>query len=118
MTRTLAVFALLTLAGAAPAQTPDAHLSLTRNAAGNVIATVEGTVRACGITASNRDPTFVVHGNVVEVSQSTLPIACMNPPPITKPYRRTLDLGRLPSGKYTIHWNLPELSGDYVVPAD
>jgi hypothetical protein len=115
MPRTLVVSAVLAFASATHAQVPDARLSLARNAAGEVIATVEGTVRACGITAGNRNPTFTVHGYLIEVTQPTVAIACMNPPPKTRPYRRTLDLGRLPPGKYTIHWSLPELSGEYVV---
>jgi hypothetical protein len=121
-----AVFAclMLTLAGcalhpaAATEDGPQAHLSAARNAAGEVVATVTGTVRACGITSTNDEPTFAVHGDTVEVTQSMAGVACMNPPPKTKPYRRNLNLGKLPPGKYLIRWNYPELTLDFAVPSN
>ena len=116
MRRTIALSIATLLAGAAFAQASDARLSVSRDPAGNVIATVEGTVRACGITTTGNEPTFVVRGNLVEVTQPKVAIACMNPPPKTKPYRQTLDLGKLAPGKYTIRWSFPELSAEYVVP--
>jgi hypothetical protein len=106
--------ALLADAGGA-AQAPAAHLSVTRNNAGEVMATVEGSVRACGITAGSQEPTFAVHGNRIDVTQPTIAVACINPPPVSKPYRQTLNFGKLPPGAYTIHWSFPELTAGYVV---
>jgi hypothetical protein len=42
-------------------------------------------------------------------------VACMNPPPRSRPYRRSVNFGRLPPGRYTIRWSYPELRADYVV---
>jgi hypothetical protein len=118
MKRRIAASALLLLAAAANgvlAAEPSAKLQAKRNAAGEVVATVSGTVRACGLTATNDEPTFVVRGNTVEVMQPVAGIACMNPPPETRPYRRTLNLGKLPAGSYAIHWSFPDLTVAYTV---
>jgi len=108
---------LLALAcvAAATAAEPSAHLSVARKADGTVVATVTGTVRACGITALEDEPTFTVNGNIVDVKQPTAGVGCMNPPPQSKPYRHSVDLGKLPAGTYTIRWNFPELSTTYTV---
>ena len=118
MRRLTAAAALLSLAALAAeifAAEPSAKLSAKLNGAGEVVATVSGTVRACGLTATNDEPTFVVHGNVVEVTQPVAGIACMNPPPETRAYRRTLNLGKLPAGNYTIHWSFPDQTITYTV---
>lgn len=115
MTRIAATLFLAAYAAGARAQAPSAHLSVTRNAAGDVVAAVNGTVRACGITSGRAEPTFVLRGNRIEVTQPTIAVACMNPPPTAKPYRHTLDFGRLPAGRYTIQWSFPELSAEYEV---
>lgn len=99
----------------ATADEPSAHLSVTRSADGGIVATVEGTVRACGITAIGAEPSLKRDGNVIEVHQPTAGIACMNPPAQTKPYRHSVDLGKLPPGTYTIRWNFPELDTTYTV---
>ena len=118
MRRLIAAATLLALAAApavALAAEPSAKLSAKRNGAGEVVATVSGTVRACGLTATNDEPTFLVRGNAVEVTQPVAGIACVNPPPETRAYRRTLNLGKLPAGSYTIHWSFPDLTITYAV---
>jgi len=119
MTRTTLLALLLAATGFVPsalaAAQPHARLSVSRTRGGEVVAVVRGTVRACGITATNDAPTFVVHERVVEVSQPMAGVACMNPPPRSRPYRRSVNLGKLAPGRYTIRWNYPELSADYVV---
>ena len=119
MNRTTLLALLLAATGLAPsvlaAAEPHARLSVSRTRGGEVVAVVRGTVRACGITATNDEPTFVVHERVVEVSQPMAGVACMNPPPRSRPYRRSVNFGRLPPGRYTIRWSYPELRADYVV---
>jgi hypothetical protein len=121
MSRTTVLAILLAATAIAPsigtAREPHARLSVTRTRGGEVIASVKGTVRACGITATNDAPTFVVHGRVVEVSQPMAGVACMNPPPRSRPYRRSINLGKLPAGRYAVRWSFPELSIDYTVRA-
>src|SRR5262249_59451488 len=102
-------------APATPAAEPSAQLGVAINQDGHVVATASGSVRACGITALDDAPGFVISGNVIEVRQPMAGIACMNPPPETKPYRHSVDFGKLPAGTYTIRWNYPELNTTYVV---
>jgi hypothetical protein len=118
--RTLAAWLFTLFAAApalAPAQSDEATLTVARSATGEVRATVSGRIRACGLTALNDEPTFTIDGAKIEVTQHVVGIACMNPPPKDKPYRRTLNLGKLAPGSYTIHWSFPDLSTTYTVPA-
>ena len=108
------LFAAL-LPALASAAEPSARLKVTRNADGEVVATASGSVRACGITAIGDAPTFKIDGTAVDVHQSMAGVACVNPPPQTKPYKQQVNLGKLPPGTYTIRWNYPELSATYTV---
>ena len=112
-----AAVVLLTLAplAAAVADPPAARIEVTRNAAGEVLATVATNVNPCGITALNEPPTFRVDGTNIEVTQPVAGIACMNPPPKERGYNHTLNLGKLAPGTYSIHWSFPQLTATYTV---
>jgi hypothetical protein len=111
----LAAMMSVTASAFATAAEPSAQLSVTRKPDGSVVATAAGSVRACGITAIGDEPSFMRNGNMIDIHQPTAGIACMNPPPQSKPYRHDVDLGKLPPGTYTIRWNFPKLETTYTV---
>ncbi|HZP65898.1 MAG TPA: hypothetical protein VFB32_06275 [Rudaea sp.] len=92
---------------------PPADLRVFANSAGEVIAFVAGTIPACGTTPDGSDPTYTIHGNVIDVTQGTVEVTCTNPPPPDRYYYATVNLGRLFDGDYTINWNVPALSKAY-----
>lgn len=96
------------------AETP--ALTVARNAAGEVLLSVSGTIPACGLTAVNDPPTFAIEGSAIKVHQPVAGVACMNPPPKEKQYERVLNVGKLAPGNYTIDWNFPVLTGTYASP--
>ena len=114
--RRLALLTLFLCFAGAQAQAPQATLTLSRNAGGETLATVTGTVAACGLTALNEVPRFKIQGTVIAVTQPVVGIACMNPPPKEKPYEQTLNFGKLPAGTYTIKWSFPALTASYETP--
>jgi hypothetical protein len=98
--------------------TPEPTLTVSRNAAGEVLVSVSGMIPACGLTALNEPPTFAIEGSTIKVRQPIVGVACMNPPPKEKPYERALNLGKLAAGNYTIQWSFPALTANYANPAD
>ena len=111
LARLFALACLIPVAGAA--QSPEAKLSVSRNATGDVVISVSGTVPACGLTALNEAPTFTIEGTRIKIHQPVVGVACMNPPPKEKRYERVLDVGKLAQGRYTIEWSFPALTGSY-----
>ena len=110
----LALFAALCLMPVAGvAQPAEPTLSVSRNAAGDVLITVSATIPACGLTALNVAPTFTLEGTTIKVHQPIVGIACINPPPKDKHYERVLDVGKLGEGRYTIEWSFPAVTGTY-----
>jgi hypothetical protein len=106
-----ALACLIPVAGVA--QSPEPKLSVSRNAAGDVLISVSGTIPACGLTALNEAPTFAIEGTTIKVRQPIVGIACMNPPPKERHYERVLDVGKLAQGRYTIEWSFPALTGTF-----
>jgi hypothetical protein len=98
------------------AQPTGPKLSVTRNAGGDVLIAVSGTVPACGLTALNEPPAFTLEGMTIKVHQPVVGVACMNPPPKNKRYERVLNVGKLAEGRYTIDWSFPALTGTYTNP--
>lgn len=96
---------------------PSATLSVSQNAAREVIATVSGTVPMCGVTAIGDAPTFVLSDQIITVEQGVAGVMCAIgvPPDAVRPYNVTLDFGRLPVGTYTINWSFPVLTATYTV---
>ena len=113
----LAVFAAVCLV-AGVAQPAESKLSVSRNAAGDVLIKVSATIPACGLTALNQPPTFVIEGATIKVHQPIVGVACMNPPPKDKHYERVLNIGKLAKGRYTIDWSFPALTGTYASSGD
>ncbi|HSE13511.1 MAG TPA: hypothetical protein VLB69_12855 [Rudaea sp.] len=110
----LALVCLMPVAGVA--QPADAKLSVSRNAAGDVLIKVSATIPACGLTALNEAPTFAIEGTSIKVRQPIVGIACINPPPKDKHYERVLNVGKLGQGRYTIEWSFPAVTGTYSSP--
>lgn len=98
-----------------PAPPPGPVLDIFQNDAGQLIATVNGPIRPCGITSASGDPTFNVQGNVITVTQNVVAVTCSTPDPPDYYYQATVNFGRLFNGTYTIDWNFPQLTGTYTV---
>jgi hypothetical protein len=90
-------------------------LTLHQNTSGQLIATVAGTVPACGLVATSADPTYTIAGNTITVTQAVVAIACVNPPPPDNYYIASVNFGRLFDGTYTVNWNIPQLTADYTI---
>lgn len=91
-------------------------LSVSQNAAGEVVAVVSALVPRCGLTAGAA-PSYQVNGYEVDVRQPLIGVTCLTgiPPGAQTDYRATLNFSRLPGGTYTIIWSFPALSARYTV---
>ena len=92
-------------------------LSVSQDAAGNVSASVSGSISPCGITADGGVPTFSIEGAVITVTQPVVAITCVNPPPPDRFYQETVVFGKLPAATYTVDWSFPALTTTYTVVA-
>jgi hypothetical protein len=99
-----------------PGQTnPPAVLAVYQNLEGQLIASVSGYVPACGLVPQPGDPTYAIQGTTITVTQPELPISCPTPPPDPQYFYSVVNFGRVFNGNYTINWNAPGLSQQYVV---
>ena len=94
---------------------PPTDLNLYQNSAGQLIATVSGPVPACGLVATDADPTYTIAGNIISVMQPVKGVACTNPPPPDGYYIASVNFGRLFDGTYTVNWNIPQLTASYTI---
>jgi len=93
-------------------------LTITQNASHEVIVQASGMIPSCNLTATSANPSFRIQGSVVTVTQGVAGYMCTNPAAPDKQYQRTLNLGRLANGTYTINWTYPELTGTIVVTSN
>jgi len=106
-----------TFGGVCFAQNSAGELRISQNAAHEVTATVTGEVARCGLTAIADEPTFRLSGQVVDVVQPVVGIACRADVPqgALRPYHVTINLGHLPPGDYIVNWTFPKLTATYKV---
>lgn len=99
------------------AQKTAAELRFSQNATHEVTVTANGEVPRCGVTALPEGPTSKLSGHVIEVMQPVAGIACRADVPqgALRPYRVSINLGRLPPGDYTVNWSFPKLTAAYTV---
>lgn len=97
------------------AQSANPELSISQNALGEVVASVYAQIPPCGVTASGENPSFQIHGSVIDVAQPLFAIACVTNPPPYVVYQRSVDFGVLPPGPYSVNWSFPQVSGVYTV---
>lgn len=111
----LALIVFLPSAMCAPQSAP--NLTISKNAIGEVVASVSGMIPSCGVTATSGGPIFRIQGAVVTVTQGVAGFMCTNAPqpPPKKLYERTVNFGKLTDGTYTINWSYPELTGTITV---
>ena len=115
----LLVLVSLTASHIAPAQQDQVHatLKVSQNSAGDLVAHTTGFLNLCAYFTDL--PTFSLEDHVITVVQGFFfggGMCTVNP---YGPYDVTVDFGRLPTGTYTVDWNLPnnniDLSSTYTV---
>lgn len=111
----LLLFPVACLLSATCAAQSAAKLTLSQNAQHEVVASVSALVPSCRLTANSAEPTFSIQGTVVTVTQGVAGYMCTNPPAPDKRYERSVNLGRLTDGTYTINWTFPALTGTIAV---
>lgn len=94
---------------------PPTQLFVYQNSQGQLIATAIGQVPACGLVATNADPTFMIAGSVITVTQPVIAVTCTNPPPDDGYYIASVNFGRRFDGTYTVNWDIPQLTADYTI---
>lgn len=107
--------ALASLPAASFAQSANPELTISQNALGEVVASVYAQIPPCGVTASGENPSFQIHGTVIDVTQPLFAIACVTNPPPYIVYQRSVDFGALAAGTYSVNWSFPQVSGVYTV---
>ena len=115
MSRFFVRFAFAWLPAVSIAQSANPELMISQNASGEVVASVYAQIPPCGITASGENPSFHIDGTVIDVTQPLYGIACVTNPPPYVVYQRSVNVGVLAPGTYTVNWNFPAVSGVYTV---
>lgn len=113
--RSLALFPVACLLSAVCAAQSAPSLTVAQNSHREVVVRMSGLIASCNLTASSAEPTFSVQGRLVTVNQGVAGSMCTNPPHPDKLYERTVNLGRLAAGTYTINWTFPVLTRKIVV---
>lgn len=94
---------------------PPPLLSVYQNAGGQLIASVSGYVSPCGLAPTPGDPTYRIDGTTITVTQPAVAVTCTNPMPDPVYFYSAVNVGRVFDGNYTINWNAPPLSQQYLV---
>ena len=110
------LFAGAAFSAACHGQSPGT-LSVSQNAAGEVVATASAWIPECGVTALGDPPMVHVNGHEIDVLQPLAGVMCAStvPPDAKKFYAASANAGRLANGTYTVNWSFPALSATYTV---